>query len=128
MLNKLLIFSIFLFCSYTSYADDRQATLAAIKKNGCDLETVDEAFKKDKEIVLAAVKNCGKAFKYADSSLRKDKEIVLASVKGYKGHAAAFEYADEALKKIKKWYWQQPKASFIFLNLLTTHYEKIKTL
>ena len=56
---------------------DKEIVLAAVKKDGLDLEHADAKLVADKEIVLAAVKQNGYALEHADAKLKADKEIVL---------------------------------------------------
>ena len=60
---------------------DRDVVLAALKKDGNNLQYAQEFFKKDKEIVLHAIKQNGLALEYADKKLRRNREVILAAIR-----------------------------------------------
>ena len=59
---------------------DPDVIMAAVKKNGLQLEYADKLLRNNKEIVMEAVQKAGKALRWASQELRNDKEVVLAAI------------------------------------------------
>lgn len=77
------------------YRADKDVVLAAVKKDGRNLQYASKKLQSDKEVVLAAISNYGKALQYASRKFRLDKEIVLAAVSN---DGMALRYASQKLK------------------------------
>jgi hypothetical protein len=60
--------------------DNRIQVLAAVKRNGFNLQHASEALRDTKEIVMAAVTDEGGALRYASPGLRDDKAVVMQAI------------------------------------------------
>ena len=61
--------------------DDKEITMAAIKKDGSALKHASKKLKNNREVVIAAVEESGWTLKYVSKELQADKEVVMAAVK-----------------------------------------------
>lgn len=75
---------------------DRDLVLAAVQRDGLELEFAAPALQEDRELVLAAVRQNGRALRFAATALRKDHDVVLAAVNSC---GLALMYAEESLKR-----------------------------
>ena len=60
--------------------NDKEVAVAAVQKNGWNLEYASNKLKNDKEIVLNAVQQWGGALQFASDELKNDKDIILTAV------------------------------------------------
>ena len=60
---------------------DREAILAAVNKNGLELQYASDALKADREVALAAVKQNSNALQYASDALKADRDFVIDCLK-----------------------------------------------
>uniref|UniRef100_A0A7S1A3Y3 DUF4116 domain-containing protein n=1 Tax=Noctiluca scintillans TaxID=2966 RepID=A0A7S1A3Y3_NOCSC len=58
----------------------RKLVLAAVRKNGVELERAPPNLQRDPEVVLAAVSNMGVALEFASAELQSDRQVVLSAV------------------------------------------------
>jgi hypothetical protein len=79
--------------------DNRIQVLAAVKRNGFNLQHASEALRGTKEIVVAAVTDEGGALRYASPELRDDKSVVMRSIES---DPYAYYHASAALRADKQ--------------------------
>lgn len=80
--------------------DNRLQVLAAVQRNGFNLQHASEALRGTKDVVLAAVADEGCALRFASEQLRNDRSVVMRAIESdpyayY--HASATLRADEQL-------------------------------
>lgn len=73
----------------------KSSVLAAVQKNGTNLEDAPDDLKADKEVVMLAVGNRGDALEFAAKRLQSDKDVVLAAVRQ---RGAALQFAAKTLR------------------------------
>jgi hypothetical protein len=78
--------------------DNRIQVLAAVKRNGFNLQHASEALRDTKEIVLAAVTEEGCALRYASPELRGNKSVVMRAIEK---DAYAYYHASAELRADK---------------------------
>ena len=71
---------------------DRDVVLAAVSRNGFELQYAADALQSDKTIALVSVRENGLALRYVGPELRADREVVLAAVQH---SGSALRYAGE---------------------------------
>jgi hypothetical protein len=79
--------------------DDYNIVLTAVKQNGLALEFASGRLQNNRDIVLAAVKQNGLALEFASVGLRKNRDIVLEAVKQ---NGMAIRWASERLRRTSK--------------------------
>ena len=78
--------------------NNREVVIAAVEKNAYALKYVSKELQADKEVVMAAVKQRGITLQYVSKKLQADKEVVMAAVKQY---GLALQYASKELQADK---------------------------
>mmetsp|Transcript_52237 Transcript_52237/g.122248 ORF Transcript_52237/g.122248 Transcript_52237/m.122248 type:complete len:214 (-) Transcript_52237:20-661(-) len=92
----------------TPRGGDREVVLAAVSRDGRNLQFASPRLKDDFQVVLRAVSKCGTALKYASNNLKNNREIVLAAVQQDPGSLrfASSDLASELLKDEEFVYWR----------------------
>ncbi|RYF46300.1 MAG: DUF4116 domain-containing protein [Cytophagaceae bacterium] len=107
--NRMVVLTFFRFYKFYGYyyfnlgdiserlRADRQVVLAAVARQGYDLEYASAELRDDIEVVRCALGKSGSALQHASKRLRDREDIVLLAVQNSRGNA--FEYASDRLKQ-----------------------------